>query len=174
MPGRKPHARSGRDTAERLHRAAIRLLRLLRREDAPAGVSAPRLSVLSVLVFRGPQTLAALAEAEQVARPTMTSLVQAMERERWIERSPNPDDARSFVIAASAQGRAMLLAGRDRRVEQLAGWVRALAAGERARLEEALPALEKLGGDAPTSPRAGSTPRASACDPRPRRARPRR
>ena len=43
--------------ADRLHSAAIHLLRRLRREDATSGLSAPRLSALSVIVFGGPLTL---------------------------------------------------------------------------------------------------------------------
>jgi DNA-binding MarR family transcriptional regulator len=141
---RKPPA-SARDAAERLHRAALRLLRLLRREDAAAGVSAPRLSALSVLVFRGPQTLAALAEAEQVSRPTMTALVQAMEREGWVRRTQNPADGRSVVLSASASGRKLLLRGRDRRIGRLAQWMAELGDEERAVLERATRTIERLG-----------------------------
>ena len=50
MPG---NARE-RETADRLHSAAIHLLRRVSREDAGSGVSPPRLSALSVLVFAGP------------------------------------------------------------------------------------------------------------------------
>ena len=67
-------ARKTRDEAEviadRLHSAAIHLLRRLRREDATTGLSAPRLSALSVIVFGGPLTLGELANAEQVRPPT--------------------------------------------------------------------------------------------------------
>ena len=48
--------------ADRLHSAAIHLLRRLRREDAKTGLSAPRLSALSVVVFGGPLTLGELAD----------------------------------------------------------------------------------------------------------------
>ena len=50
--------------ADLIHGAAIRLLRFVRREDVAAGLSAPQLSALSVLVFGGPQTMSALAAAE--------------------------------------------------------------------------------------------------------------
>ena len=39
------------------------------------GLTGPRASALSVLVFRGPLTMSQLAEAEQVRRPTITRLV---------------------------------------------------------------------------------------------------
>ena len=52
--------------ADQLHSAAIHLLRQLRKEDDASGLSAPRLSALSVVVFGGPLTLGALARAEQI------------------------------------------------------------------------------------------------------------
>ncbi|MDQ3996553.1 MAG: hypothetical protein M3303_05995, partial [Gemmatimonadota bacterium] len=67
------------ELADRLHSAAIHLLRRLRREDARTGLSGPRLSALSVVVFAGPLTLGELAAAEQVRPPTMTRLVRALE-----------------------------------------------------------------------------------------------
>jgi hypothetical protein len=54
--------------ADQLHSAAIHLLRRVRRADVESGISPARLSVLSVLVFGGPQTLGTLARAEQVSR----------------------------------------------------------------------------------------------------------
>src|SRR3954469_5829393 len=64
-----------RAVADRLHSAAIHLLRRLRAADAASGLTAPRLSALSVVVFGGPQTITSLAAAEQVRLPTMTRLV---------------------------------------------------------------------------------------------------
>ncbi len=44
--------------ADRLHSAAIHLLRRVRKQDAASGEGPARLSALSVLVFGGPMTLA--------------------------------------------------------------------------------------------------------------------
>ena len=52
--------------ADRLHSTAIHLLRRLRVEDDASGLTAPRLSALSVIVFGGPLTLGELAAAEQL------------------------------------------------------------------------------------------------------------
>ena len=60
------------ELADRLHSAAIHLLRRLRREDDASGLGAPQLSALSVIVFAGPITLGALARAEQVRPPTIS------------------------------------------------------------------------------------------------------
>ena len=92
-PSRQPSGRSPDALADRLHSAAIRLLRRLRAEDAASGVSAPRLSALSVLVFAGPRTLGELAAAEQVRPPTMTRLVTALEAQGLLARTGDPADA---------------------------------------------------------------------------------
>src|SRR5947208_16870395 len=78
--------------ADRLHSAALHLLRRLRAEDDELGVSPPRLSALSVVVFGGPLTIGALAEAEGVKPPTMTRLVDGLEREGLVTRESDPAD----------------------------------------------------------------------------------
>src|SRR5437868_13069961 len=100
------------DVADRLHSAAIHLLRFVRREDTRSGLSAPRLSALSVIVFAGPLTLGELAAAEQVRPPTMTRLVAALEAEGLVERVPDPRDGRVVRVRATARGRRLLMAGR--------------------------------------------------------------
>lgn len=125
-------------TADRLHSAAIHLLRRLRREDAKTGVSAPRLSALSVVVFAGPLTLGELATAEQVRPPTMTRLVSALEEAGLVTREPDPNDGRLTRIRATPKGRALLFRGRARRVAALAAEVRALDAADREALARAI------------------------------------
>ena len=128
--------------ADRLHSAAIHLLRRLRREDATTGLSAPRLSALSVIVFGGPLTLGELANAEQVRPPTMTRLVSALEDEGLVTREADPDDKRLTRIRATPKGRALLFRGRARRVAALTAEVRALEPDERAKLTRALEILD--------------------------------
>jgi len=139
-------ARKARDEAEliaeRLHSAAIHLLRRLRREDAKTGLSAPRLSALSVVVFAGPVTLGELANAEQVRPPTMTRLVSALEDEGLVSREADPDDGRLTRIRATPKGRTLLFRGRARRVAALTAEVRGLDASEREDLTRALAVLD--------------------------------
>ena len=130
--------------ADRLHSAAIHLLRRLRREDATSGLSAPRLSALSVVVFAGPLTLGELANAEQVRPPTMTRLVSALEDAGLVAREADPADKRLTRIRATAKGRALLVRGRARRVAALTQEVGALASGERAELARALAILDEV------------------------------
>jgi DNA-binding MarR family transcriptional regulator len=129
-------------TADRLHSAAIHLLRRLRREDAKTGLSAPRLSALSVVVFGGPLTLGELASAEQVRPPTMTRLVSALEDEGLVTRGPDATDGRLTRIRATPKGRTLLMRGRARRVAALAAEVRALAEADREVVERAIAILE--------------------------------
>ena len=119
--GRKSGKRATRpEVADHMHSAAIRLLRALRRQDDKWGLSAPRLSALSVVVFGGPITLGDLARAEQVRPPTMTKLIQALEAARLVKRTPDPDDRRIMWIKATPSGRKLLLKGRAARVRALA------------------------------------------------------
>ena len=131
--------------AETLHRAAIHLLRRVRQEDAATGLTPPRASALSVLVFGGTMTLGELARAEQVRPPTITRLVQDMEREGLVTIEADPGDRRIKRVAATPHGRKLMLAGRDRRVRRLAVAVASLPRAEQALLKNALPVLAKLG-----------------------------
>jgi len=107
------------DVADHIHSAAIRVLRGLRRQDDKWGLSAPRLSALSVVVFGGPITLGDLARAEQVRPPTMTRLVQALESARLVTRTADSGDARIMWIKATPKGRKLLFKGRAARVRAL-------------------------------------------------------
>jgi DNA-binding MarR family transcriptional regulator len=144
MPPKRARPREA-ELADRLHSAAIHLLRWLRREDAATGLSAPRLSALSVLVFGGgPVTLGQLAAAEQVRAPTMTRLVNGLEADGLVTRQADPGDARVTRIQATARGRALLEAGRARRVAALARPLADLSEEERALLGRAAALIEQL------------------------------
>jgi DNA-binding MarR family transcriptional regulator len=128
--------------ADRLHSAAIHLLRRLRVEDEALGISAPRLSALSVLVFAGPQRIGELAHLEHVEPPTMTRLVDGLERDGYVARSPDPDDARAVRVEATERGRDAMLEGRRRRVEAFSTLLAGLPRRELAQLARGVTALE--------------------------------
>lgn len=130
--------------ADRLHSAAIHLLRRLRVEDEALGISAPRLSVLSVLVFAGPRRIGELARMEQVEPPTMTRLVDGLVRDGLAVREPDPDDARAVRVHATPTGVRALRRGRARRVETLRGTLATLSPGELAALGEGVDVLERI------------------------------
>jgi DNA-binding MarR family transcriptional regulator len=107
------------EVADLIHGAAIRLLRFVRKEDAAAGLSAPQLSALSVLVFGGPQTMSALAAAEQVRPPTMSRTVDELERRGLAQRGARSGDRRINEVKVTKAGRALLEEGRRRRLATL-------------------------------------------------------
>ena len=144
--GRPPRAGSAESVADRLHSAAIHLLRRLRREDDASGVSAPRLSALSVVVFGGPTSIGELAAAEQVRVPTMSRLVATLEADGFVRRVLDPADRRVVRIEPTAAGRTLLHAGRRRRVAALAADIAGLTAPERRALLASVPLLERLAG----------------------------
>ena len=149
-PDRTPTAAGGgAAVADGVHSAAIHLLRWLRREDDRSGLSAPRLSALSVVVFAGPVTLGELAAAEQVRPPTMTRLVQALEADGLVARQADPRDARVTRLRATPKGRRLLAEGRARRVAALERRLAALGAEERATLERAAAIIERIAAGPP-------------------------
>lgn len=136
--------RETRDVAARLHSASIRLLRTLRREDDGSGLSAPRLSALSVIVFAGPTSLVDLAQAEQVRPPTMSRIVDALVDKGLVTRVVDPRDRRSVRIAATSDGVQLLEAGRERRVHALIRRLGRLADSERRALARGVEILERV------------------------------
>jgi DNA-binding MarR family transcriptional regulator len=131
------------ELADRLHSAAIHLLRLVRVQDAATGIAPARLSALSVVVFGGPISLNDLARAEQVRPPTMSRVVDALEAQGLARRRTNQQDRRAVLIEATTKGASMLRLGRNRRVKFLAAHLRRLSATERKDIERALQAIQK-------------------------------
>src|SRR2546421_2191523 len=110
--------RRERDLADRLHSAAIHLLRRARRTDPLTGVSPAQLSALSVLMS-GPRTLGDLARAEQVRPPTMSRLVTDMQRARVARKVTDQGDARVIRVYATVKGLRALARGRSMRIEAI-------------------------------------------------------
>jgi DNA-binding MarR family transcriptional regulator len=134
---------SRRATADRLHSAAIHLLRNVRASDVETGLSPARLSALSVLVFGGPRTISELAATEQVRLPTMSGIVRGLEDEGLVRRASDPADRRASRIHATARGRNLLLRGRARRVDNLAERLKALDREELRTLAAAAVLIER-------------------------------
>jgi DNA-binding MarR family transcriptional regulator len=127
------------ETADRLHSAAIHLLRGLRKRDRESGIGPAQLSALSVLAFGGPRSLAELADAEQVRPPTMSRIVAALERAGLVHIKTDKSDRRAVAISATEAGVRLMQQARTRRVESLA---RALAALPELRFEQLRHAAE--------------------------------
>lgn len=130
--------------ADRLHSAAIHLLRRVRKQDLASGEGPARLSALSVLVFGGAMTPGQLAMAEQVKPPTMTRIVAGLERSGLAKRIPDAGDARRVQIHATATGTRLLQRGRKMRIEYLAKQLKGLPENELARVNEAVEILARV------------------------------
>jgi DNA-binding MarR family transcriptional regulator len=129
--------------AERLHSAALHLSRRLRTEDDALGVSPPRLSALSVVVVAGPLGIGALAAAEGVTAPTMSRLVDGLERDALVRREADPDDARGVLVRATAKGTRVLHRGRATRVRTLAASLARLSPDELAAVARGADLIER-------------------------------
>jgi DNA-binding MarR family transcriptional regulator len=132
------------DVADQLHSAALHLLRRLRTEDDALGISPPRLSALSVVVFAGPIGIGALAAAEGVAAPTMTRLVDGLERDGYVRRRPDLTDARGVLVETTATGRRILTRGRQQRVRALAAGLASLSSEELAEIRRGADLIERV------------------------------
>jgi DNA-binding MarR family transcriptional regulator len=127
-----------------LHSAALHLLRRLRAEDEAPGVSPPRLSALSVVVYAGPIGIGALATAEGVSAPTMSRLVDGLERDGLVARRPDPGDARGVLVRSTPKGRRILVAGRRQRVRALTAGLAALSDDELAAIARGAELIERV------------------------------
>ncbi len=142
--------------AERLHRAALHLLRRLRVEDEALGLTAPRASALSVLVFAGAQRMGDLARAEQVRVPTMSRLVQALEREGLARREADASDGRIVWVHATPAARRLLQRGRARRVRALRRALSVLDENELGVLDAGVALMEVVVASGAAAQRGGS------------------
>jgi len=131
------------EVADRLHSAAIHLLRRAAEEDRAAGVSRARLSALSVVVFKGPLTLGELATAEGVRSATMSGIVNGLEHDGLVRRRPHGTDGRAVQIGATAAGRRLLGRARGRRIGLVASKLDDLSETDLELLDQAAALLEE-------------------------------
>jgi DNA-binding MarR family transcriptional regulator len=108
-----------RDVADRMHSAAIHVLRYAREADRKSAIGAAQLSALSVLTLGGPCSVGELAKAEQVTPPTMTRIVHALEKQRLVRLAGSPDDARVTIVEATPRGIALLNKAREERLRRI-------------------------------------------------------
>jgi DNA-binding MarR family transcriptional regulator len=132
------------DLANRLHGVAIHLLRRIRQEDPLTGLSPARLSALSVIGFGGPRTISELAEAEQVALPTISRIVTSLVSEELVERQVDAEDRRTIHLSITPKGMQVLLEGQRRRTAQLGKLLEPLSPAEQATIAESVLLLERL------------------------------
>jgi DNA-binding MarR family transcriptional regulator len=152
--------------ADLTHGAAIRLLRFVRREDVAAGLSAPQLSALSVLVYGGPQAIGALAAAEQVRPPTMSRLVDDLEQLGLAERISKQGDRRVYQVRVTDAGRSLLEEGRRKRLARLVDILGGATPSELRALQSAAETIVRLTDSTILSGNAENTPSSASYAPR--------
>lgn len=135
------------DLAFRLNSVAIHLVRRAREADRALGVPPGQLSALSVLVFGGDRSIAELADTEQVKSPTMTRIVDGLERAGLAARRPHPQDARAVLVQATAKGRRLMERGRRQRVEVISSLLDRMPPTDVAAIEQAAVALARTLGE---------------------------
>lgn len=131
------------ELAARLRLAVVRLSRQLRRHAA-SGLSPSLVSALGVVGRRGPLTPSELADIEDVRRPTATRFIAILERRGLLDREPDSRDGRSYRVALTTRGAALLAESRTRQGAYLARALSALDPAELAALDRALGLLERL------------------------------
>jgi DNA-binding MarR family transcriptional regulator len=142
--------------AANLRLAVTRTARRLRQE-AGGGLSPTLSAALATIERHGPITPSELAARERVQRPTATKLVGKLEELGLVGRTADPTDGRSFLIATTDEGRALLRELRTRKDAFLAQRLRKLTAEERATLARAAELLEKVL-ETPAKPEAAARP----------------
>ncbi len=107
------------ELARKMHEAFSRLSRRLRALDLPDGLTNERLSTLASVRVHEPISISALADAEVVSLPTMSRMVAALERERFVRRRANKSDGREVLISTTAKGKRAYRRATQRSLDQL-------------------------------------------------------
>jgi DNA-binding MarR family transcriptional regulator len=139
------------DSAAKLRMAIVRTSRRLRQEAASetAGLTPTSVAALATIDRHGPLTPSEVARIERVKRPTVTRTLGCLEREGLIERTPDPADGRSALVAVNAAGRERLRRLRGRKNAYLARRMRDLPAADVETLERAAEILDRMREDEP-------------------------
>jgi DNA-binding MarR family transcriptional regulator len=133
------------DTASQLRNAIVRTSRALRQDAADeTGLGAATTPALASINRSGPLTPSELAAIEHVKRPSITRTLASLEREGLIERTPDPADGRSSLVAITDAGRERLARLRRRKSAYLARRLRKLEPDEVETLARAAELLERM------------------------------
>jgi DNA-binding MarR family transcriptional regulator len=150
--------------AETLDRAAVLLVRHVARST-----SLTSRAVLRALRDDGPTRLTELACSQGVSQPAMTQLVGRLEREGFVVRLIDPEDARATLVDITPAGCAVWAELKASRRERLAELLDTLSSDEEATLglamRVALPLIDQLTRHAAEHPKPQPAPAVLATDP---------
>ncbi len=121
---------------------------LVRQMPNRHGMTLTTMSTLRRLEREGPLRITALAAAEGIAQPSMTQLVQKLQRAGLLTRLPDPQDGRVCLVEVTETGRTMLAQRRRDGQDWLSARIAALPGGERdelgAAVRAALPIVRQV------------------------------
>ena len=142
----RSHPGDGReDIAEALEQASVLTTRHI---SDRAALSLTAALALGRLNEKGPIRLTTLAAAEGIAQPSMTQLIQRLQRQGLATRINDPEDGRVALVNITNAGRALLNARRRDRRDRLAELLMALSPEDEATLtlamHVALPIIRRL------------------------------
>jgi DNA-binding MarR family transcriptional regulator len=122
-------------------RAVARLGRVFEKRLADEGMSLPQFRVLAFL-SEGEWAASKVAEWLAVSRPSLTSLVDGLVEQGWVERKEHPTDRRSVLHHLTGPGRARLAQATELLSDGLDAVLDHLDVDERARAEDGLALLQ--------------------------------
>jgi DNA-binding MarR family transcriptional regulator len=99
-----------------------------------AGLSVSAAFTMNRVCREGPIRLTTLATKEGVSQPSMTQLVQRLERAGLVSRLADPDDGRATLIGITAAGQALIDDRKRMRRERLTGLMATLSDEEQLEL----------------------------------------
>src|SRR6185503_12253550 len=142
----RSHPGDGReDIAEALEQASVLTTRHI---SDQAALSLTAALALGRLDEEGPIRLTTLAAAEGIAQPSMTQLIQRLQRQGLATRINDPEDGRVALVNITNAGRALLKSRRRDRRDRLAELLMALSPEDEATLtlamHVALPIIRRL------------------------------
>ncbi|WP_311258397.1 MarR family transcriptional regulator [Microbacterium sp. WCS2018Hpa-9] len=107
-------------TATDLRMATFRLARRLRSARAVDAMSDAQLAVLATLRMHGRRTITSLAERERVTAPSMTNMINGLEEQGFVFRTPDAEDRRRVQVDITEAGTEIVAQTIRRRDELLA------------------------------------------------------
>jgi DNA-binding MarR family transcriptional regulator len=97
----------------RLFRLAPQLIDLIDLSAREYGMGFARGRVLWSLAESGPVLMRALSQALGISPRTVTGLVDGLENDGWVTRSPHPDDRRATIISLTPAAESALVGLRE-------------------------------------------------------------
>ncbi len=130
-------------SAARLRLAITRTARRLR-QQASGELTPTSAAALATVELHGPLTPSEIADIERVKRPTATRTLRHLADRGLVDRTPDPTDRRSALVAITADGRERLRRLRGRKNAYLARRMREMPQDDVRTLERAAEILEQM------------------------------